>query len=135
MNIPALDQGALEPNDPSQYKIQHNVTPYGTCTMQILGQKYLSNNIFILLPFWNLFGPFMRDQHFQTSIWNVPQNCVTPYIYIYIYIFVVVPIRAKLPCAYGHHHTGMGPHTHTVIFFGTLQVSLNIGSHISMFRI
>ena len=40
---------------------------------------------------------------------------------------MVVPIRAKLPCTYGHHHTGMGPHTRTVMFFDNLQLLLNIG--------
>ena len=40
------------------------------------------------------------------------------------FIYMLVPICAKSPYVYRHQHTGMGPHTCTVIFFDTEQVSL-----------
>ena len=52
-----------------------------------------------------------------------------------IYIYMLVTICAKLPYAYRHHHTGIGPHTHMVIYFNTVRVSLNIGPHTGMVRV
>ena len=45
-------------------------------------------------------------------------------------MFMLVPIREKSLYMYEHHHTGMGPHNHMVIYFDTIQVLLNIGPHI-----
>ena len=48
---------------------------------------------------------------------------------------MLLTICAKSPYTYGHHHTSIGPHTHMVIYFDAVRVSLNIGTHTGMVRV